>query len=895
MAATVRALVGSADGDLATVARLAVGLSEPLRQLDALAGLVRRAHAGDDHARREALDAIATLDAAFGDGHELVFDDSPRPDAGPCCCGEAPKRSTMRMAASAAVPGADDSGAAIEGDNFLLDQAAMVDVMLQAAALCDGDLAAACSAARVVVGLAAAATTMESIVEAALTGGQAAVGERINDLGRAGRLGWLRQGPAVPTMNTMSGGAPAGFGMPGMPGVPGFPGFPDLPGLPKGPKIPTIDDIFDLLKPKKPKWNPDDWCPTYPWWRYWRDEQYIDWRQIGRIRCMITAFRLLQERARIAELTRPMRPVKVTWSDGITSIESGGACAGATIIIRGQGFPAHGTAVLMMKDADGCRPVPVSASQWTSTAITVTLPAGVISGAVGFADAAYVAAYNAWADEQNRLGEEIRQLGCIADSSITWIAPFRECPPLTPFNLLSAGDAIVDSFTANGLVDALVEPGAGFQLAWTVRNAVSVRVERISASGPLFAGATAVVNPAGTTYWMSAATYTRPVTYTYRITATGPCGSASREVRIAASRRPGLSIGAIEVTQGIQNTANTVRLVESKPTIVRVTVNHSLAGFDTNAVPNVRGRIRVRRSNGVFSGWMDAANNSNPMAPNPGAQITVPATPQRNNTNDTLNFLVPPFWNSGTVAYEVEVRVAGYGAVGAFGGFSEQVSRITGSFSFQRRRTLELRYVRVTWSGSTPTDQQCINTLRGAVPLLPTPTANIAALGGVGVQVPTSNTAGRDGLLDDFDDQHNCSAWEAFWEWAGADCPDDDGAIWVLIPGVFFQGRAFDIPSNVCFTPPNDGPYAAHELSHCLNQKHVGLMCSNGQQAQGGDAASAWPNNAQLVDVPFDVTRNTALTLAGTGVFDVMTYCGSPNNTWPMPARWDRLWNEIGG
>jgi hypothetical protein len=328
---------------------------------------------------------------------------------------------------------------------------------------------------------------------------------------------------------------------------------------------------------------------------------------------------------------------------------------------------------------------------------------------------------------------------------------------------------------------------------------------------------------------------------------------------------------------------------------VRVTVNHALAGFGTNSVPNVRGRIRVRRNGSVVSGWIDAANNSNPMGPNPGAQITVPATPLRNNTNDTLNFLIAPMWNTGSVTYEVEVRVVGYGAVGGFGGFSQEVSRSTGAFSFQRRRTLELRYVRVNWNGSTPTDQQCINTLRGAVPLLPTPTANIAALGGVGVQVPTANDGGRDGLLDDFDDQHNCSAWEAFWEWAGADCPDDDGTIWVLIPGVFYQGRAFDIPSNVCFTPPNDGPYAAHELSHCLNQSHVGLMCSNGQQAQGGDPASAWPNNAQLVDVPFDVTRNTALSLAGTGVFDVMTYCGSPNNTWPMPARWDRLWNEIGG
>ena len=49
-----------------------------------------------------------------------------------------------------------------------------------------------------------------------------------------------------------------------------------------------------------------------------------------------------------------------------------------------------------------------------------------------------------------------------------------------------------------------------------------------------------------------------------------------------------------------------------------------------------------------------------------------------------------------------------------------------------------------------------------------------------------------------------------------------------------------------------------------------------------------------VLDVPFDVTRNLALTLSGTGVFDVMTYCGTPNNTWPMPVRWSRLWNEIG-
>jgi hypothetical protein len=218
-----------------------------------------------------------------------------------------------------------------------------------------------------------------------------------------------------------------------------------------------------------------------------------------------------------------------------------------------------------------------------------------------------------------------------------------------------------------------------------------------------------------------------------------------------------------------------------------------------------------------------------------------------------------------------------------------------GSFSFIARRTLELRYIRVNWGGTTPTDAVCQNTLLGAVPLLPAPAANVWALSGVGVQNPGGTSDDdRDDLLDEFDDRHNCSAWEALTEWLGSDCPDDDGAIWVIIPGVFHRGRAYDIPSNTCFTPPNNGPYAAHELAHCFDQTHVSVMCANGQQATGGDSPGDWPNNARLVDVPFDVVRNVALSLAGTGVFDVMTYCGTPNNTWPMPARWDRLWNEIG-
>ena len=59
------------------------------------------------------------------------------------------------------------------------------------------------------------------------------------------------------------------------------------------------------------------------------------------------------------------------------------------------------------------------------------------------------------------------------------------------------------------------------------------------------------------------------------------------------------------------------------------------------------------------------------------------------------------------------------------------------------------------------------------------------------------------------------------------------------------------------------------------------------------------------MDVPFDVngtpgtTQPRALSLAatnggGTGVGDLMTYWGTQNGTWPMPRRWQQLWDFIG-
>ncbi len=881
IAATVRTIAESSAADFATITRLVVGLTEPLRQLDNVATLTTRALTGDVHAMTELQGTLASLRLQTG---ATMLDAAARHRGCGCGCDDdKSSRPVLEQHATiSAINKRDD-----ESQRSLLDEPGLMSLTLAVAWLHGDDPQAAADAAGALVVLAAAATPMASLVDAWQREGELGVAAQIEAMGMRGQLAWLPPAP-MQTMSGSLGGLDPG-GIPGLPGggIPGVPGG-DLGLHFKPPK--TVNDLLDLLKPKHRGWDPENWCPVYPWWH--EPFEYIDWRQIRWIACVIEMSRQIKARAAILP---PKRPAKVTWSDGITSIEQGGACAGNTVVLHGSGFSSRATTVLLIPTADGCRPVSVTAANWTSKKITFVLPGGVTTGPVGFGDAAYIAAYDAWAAEQNRVADEIRALGCFIGQSLPWVPPFRECPPLTPVNQIRAGAPLIDAFTANGAALAVVEPGGGVFLAWTVRNTTSVRVDRTSPAGPAFAGSTSLVNPGTSSYLLAAPSYTQASVYTYRVTVTGPCGTTTRDVTVVASRRPSLSIAGVEVTQSIQNTANTVRLVQSKPTVVRVTVRHGLAGFGGNVVAGVKGRIRVRRANGSRSPWFDAANGSLPMAANPGASITVVANPQRNNTNDTLNFLIPPFWNDGTVSYEIEARVAGFGAAGGFAGFAGQASFNTGSFTFQHRRTLEFRYIRVNWGGSTPTDAVCQNTLRGAVPLLPTPTANISALGGVGIQTPTANANGQQGLLDDFDDRHNCSVWEALTEWLGSDCPDEDGTIWILIPGVFFRGKAYDIPSNVCFTPPSDGPYAAHEISHCLAQRHVGLLCANGQTATGGDAASTWPNNAQLIDVPFDVTRNLALTLAGIGVFDVMTYCGSPNNTWPVPARWDRLWDQVGG
>jgi hypothetical protein len=111
-----------------------------------------------------------------------------------------------------------------------------------------------------------------------------------------------------------------------------------------------------------------------------------------------------------------------------------------------------------------------------------------------------------------------------------------------------------------------------------------------------------------------------------------------------------LAVDNVEITQGIQcldNTVgdtdcadNSIPLVEGRPTWVRVFVDTGHAAANVN---NVNGRLR--RTIGGVPVYVYAFNGP----------ITAKPAPNRENTNDSLNFLLPHEWWTDEYSFDVEI------------------------------------------------------------------------------------------------------------------------------------------------------------------------------------------------------------------------------------------------
>ena len=93
-----------------------------------------------------------------------------------------------------------------------------------------------------------------------------------------------------------------------------------------------------------------------------------------------------------------------------------------------------------------------------------------------------------------------------------------------------------------------------------------------------------------------------------------------------------LTVNHLEVTQGLQDGANSIPLVQGRRTVVHAFIG---LGDSQEAIPGVTATL---------TGYSDAAELGTVPPFNPGEQITAPVSPDWMKINDTLNFELPLAW-----------------------------------------------------------------------------------------------------------------------------------------------------------------------------------------------------------------------------------------------------------
>lgn len=883
VAATVRALASTATPEgLASLERLVMGLTDPLRRLDALASLAQRAVDGDDNAADALRSALASVNElapmARGLSGRFVGDEDLGKRANARCdCGDERHHSVIASGGEREITVAYPD---------VLDEAGVVALVLAITRIYASEPPRArTEALDAIVALLVAADTFASLARAYRAAGSEGLLHQLELVGARGQLAGMSGGGGMPIRS--------GFGGPNVPDFPG--GWPGGDSLPKPPGMKAVEEILAAIKNRK-GWGPEIWEPVV---ELVRDPvAYLPAGWLSHLACLREVYRRIAARAAIPP---PARPARVTWTDGIASIVLSGPCAGDTLVIHGAGFAAlRQTAVLLLPFADGCHPVAVPAASWTDAAITVTLPIGVVSGPIGFADVGYIAAYAVWVDEQNRLADEIRQFRCYRlGGHFTVAEPFGECPPDIGVNHLRAGTPIIRSFAANGQPLSVVEPGTSVVLSWTVRNAEQVKVTRVSNVGPQFGGSSFIVDPAGASYGLGPFVGDRPQEARYELLVTGPCGTVTASVAVRLRKVPVLQIVGVEVTQAIQTfrdpnaPPNSIPLVALKDTIVRVYVAvENLGGFKPDgSAPNEVG----------ISG--EALVSGGPLLPPLGqAKARPSASIERWKTDNTINFRIPASLASGSKTIRIKVWAVDEVETPPVGIKTRPAAwPVYHPVTWIDKAPFKVRYVRISHDAiPLLSDQAAREVVLRAFDLLATPPTDIAA-----ARIPTWNTsldlATRDGisdLLGHIDDQHDCTFSEWLFPWED-ECPDADGAVWVGVTsrtewgGMAQAHRWFNTSRNTAIVPP-ERVTAAHELGHTLSLNHVNPNVTGGLPFDDDTDFDTLPNGGgiQRGDA-FDPAAGQTVNGIGLGIVDLYDFMSYAVYRWVSPANRQRVFDKF--
>lgn len=659
--------------------------------------------------------------------------------------------------------------------------------------------------------------------------------------------------------------------------------------------------------------------------------------------CLALLGKLVSAKATTPLILPP--PFSPVWSDNITRVSYTTPCGGALLRIEGTRFGTEpGSTGLMLPRSGKCTPTKFEPGTWTDTRIEMTLPGDITSGPVGFVNLDFAESYDKWADSVNGALELLHNTGCSSGPLEPFQDHFHMCPAATSVNGFVGGVAVIDVFTVTGATPVTaddgktvltVQPGDTLTLSWTVANTSGVALRSFGSSVPLFSGGVSALNGLPSVSSVSfTANHKGPEKWTFQLRASALCGGISaRDIDIYATKSPRIFIEHVEVTQCIQTSAQDVKLVKNKPTMVRVYVEHRLERWGSNRV-TVTGRLKLVYLRGSSTGlsetpWMDPANGSLP-APYPmampGASIEVGYDPNVGykpvgpNTDDTLNFFIPPALCDGYVRFVVEVRCVAFDKRGDFPGISETTVKQVPGLLFEPRRKLELRFVRVNWAGYIPWPDDCRSTLERATVLLPTPLPEIEAAIAPDLDFSSSHAhylwstddeiASKKLVLAALEASRlNTACYSPIGSGPNPACSVEYTHIWVAFMQQDVGGYAEvgGTAAVVGFTTVFDAlrrfdtVVAAHELGHCLNQIHLDAKCPNEAPFVPGelkeDTFPLWPDGGRLLQIPFDVMTNSTVAAPvdssnkDEGLWDLMSYCPG---RWTSVTRWARIWDYIG-
>jgi hypothetical protein len=555
----------------------------------------------------------------------------------------------------------------------------------------------------------------------------------------------------------------------------------------------------------------------------------------------------------------------------VTSIAPIDACPGEQVVIRGTNFGSNlGTVGFHTASGSASDYLAVGPDSWSNDAIVVTVPDWARQGPL-----------------------QIHAIDHVFEECHRKWPVYRLPDPTGPQNNLFLG-GLPDIFdlTVNGRnAKPFALPDSDAVVAWiTTSGTLSVDIRNDDnpaedhwTGGPLDGGM-------GSVAWRTNSVGA-PTRYVVAVTVTNRCGSFTRELPVFVTVPAVVKIEGVEVTQGVQvfsltgGARNTLPTVSDKDTIVRLYVSADRGGWFSNKLAHVTASLGVGGTSGFAP--INKAPPGKASGGDPYLDIAGLGAIDREKTDASFNFRIPAALCTGTKS--CVVAVMGSDELGPI--FLNQRFMWT----WQPKKALPVRYVRVSYQGATPSPADAAFTVERAFDLLPSPPLDIGpawlATWNTGEDLTTDD--GKAALLSHLLDQHNCTFSEWLFPWED-DCPDDDGAYWVAVIAASVGGRTrtgerTGWASSFAF----DRVTAAHEIGHMLCLRHVNQGCAGSNPAKsntcggGSKGYDSLPFGGQVQDVAFDPYNNA---VRGSPRFDMMSYACT---RWISATNWNRLFSSI--